>query len=315
MLKIVLIVVFAITIIGIGSASAVNYHYDKTEIFASSAQNLSYSIDLTNTNGTALGTISYDGKEIFFFDQTVKNRNYGWMIKDTSKKFIMTGTDFDKESKVTLILRHPTNVVSFKILQSDTETLVYDPYEIKSTLKSTASDDTTSQFSDLTNKILKEHKLWQGWDDSLSTIRNLDIILDVKDKPYLDENLDLTITVKDNNGKTLENANVTINMMRDDYVYSTFTDITDTVGSVYKTIFLSNPPYFPTHCDKVQVTAQYYNKTSTVEDDFLIQVVDFDDWLDTVDRVPINSGRYLDIPDEYTHYPPIIETFDSKCNQ
>ena len=85
------------------------------------------------------------------------------MIKDTNNKFIMTGTDFDKESKVTLILRHPTNVVSFKILQSETETLVYDPNEIKNTLKSTASDDNSSQFSDLTNKILKEHKLWQGW--------------------------------------------------------------------------------------------------------------------------------------------------------
>jgi len=48
---------------------------------------------------------------------------------------------------------------------------------------------------------------------------------------------------------------------------------------------------------------------------FLIQVVDFDGWLDTVDRVPINSQRYLDIPDKYTHYPPIIETFDLKCNQ
>jgi len=110
MLKIVLIAVFAITLIGISNASAVNYHYDKTVISALSAQNLSYSIDMTNTNGTALGTIFYDDKEIFFFDQDIKNRNYGWMIKDTNNKFIMTGTDFDKESKVTLILRHPTNV-------------------------------------------------------------------------------------------------------------------------------------------------------------------------------------------------------------
>lgn len=120
MLKIVLIAVFAIAFIGIGSASAVNYHYDKTVISALSSQNFSYYLDLTNTNGTALGTISYDGQEIFFYDQDVKNRNYGWMIKDTNNKFIITGTDFDKESKVTLILRHPTNVVSFKILQSDT---------------------------------------------------------------------------------------------------------------------------------------------------------------------------------------------------
>ncbi len=315
MLKVVLIAVFAITIIGISNANAVNYEYDKTVISALSPQNLSYFLDLTNTNGTALGTIYYDDKEIFFFDQIIKNKKYGWMIKDTSKKFIITGTDFEKASKVTLILRHPTNVVSFKILQSDTETLIYNPTEVKSTLKSTASDDTTSQFSDQTNKILKEHLLWQELDENFTTTPNLDITLDVKDNPYLNEDLDLTITVKDNDGKILENADVTIKMMRDNYIYSTYTDSTDSAGTVSKTIFLSNPPYFPNHCDKVQVSVQYDSYTETIEDDFLIQVPDFDGWLDTVDRNPINSERYLDIPDKYTHYPPIIETFDLKCNE
>jgi len=315
MLKIVLIVVFGIAIIGISNASAINYQYDKTMISALSSQNLSYSIDLTNTNGTALGTIYYEDEEIFFFDQIIKNKKYGWMIKDSSKKFIMTGTDFDKESKVTLILRNPTNVVSFKILQSDTETLIYNPNEVKNTLKSTASDDNTSQFSDQTNKILKEHQLWQNLDEKFIPTPDLDIILDVKDNPYLNGDLDLTITVKDNDGKILENASVTINMMRDDHIYSTYTDITDSEGSVYKSIFLSNPPYFPNHCDKVQVIAQYSTYTGTIEDDFLIQVADFDDWLETVDRNPINSERYLDIPNRYAQYPPIIEAFDLECNE
>ncbi len=313
MLKIVLIAL--IVIIGFGSASAINYEYDKTMISALSPQNLAYFLDLTNINGTASGTIYYENKEISFSDQIIKNTKYGWMIKDSNKKFIMTGTDFDKESKVTLGLRYPNNLISFKIQNSDTETLIYNPNEVKTLIKSTASDDTTNQFSDQTNKILKEYQLLKNFDKEPKTKLNLDITLDVKDNPYLNEDLDLTITVKDNDGEILENANVTINMMRDDHIYSTYTDITDFAGSIYKTIFLSNPPYFPNHCDKVQVNVQYYNYTNTVEDDFLIQVTDFEDWLNTVDRNPINSERYIDIPNKYTQYPPIIETFDLKCNE
>jgi len=116
------------------------------------------------------------------------------------------------------------------------------------------------------------------------------------------------------NNTTIEGANVTLEITRDDYTLKSVEMVSGVGGTIRVEIDdITYPVFYPEFCYDVKVTANHGNYTSVYTDDFVVEYA-----MGTVTWEPdmswLNDVVWNDLPSSFRNEPRQSLTADSHCN-
>ncbi len=304
------VVILSVAIIGISSVNADSYE---------SKDSTNY-LFLEIDNSTASGLLKINGKitsinsDIQFYD----NGNFKINVfQDRLKlfgsldKLKVTVLDLNERQKIFFDI-HSMEIQEETIVQTNNQTKVVDNLEQElERLKEWRKTFDIKQvpIANYSNNIIEEAKQQR--------IKfSLGITSDLDDTITLGKEVDIKIYINNiRNNHDVEGAKVKLEIIRNDFVAYTFTDITDFTGFVYLDPILDYPLVYPNHCYDAKITATYGNFTVIDSEDFLVKTIGYDSWVNNVKLDWIDQSRYNHLPEEYTTHPREIERSDVKCNK
>lgn len=123
------------------------------------------------------------------------------------------------------------------------------------------------------------------------------------------------INARQGNTAVLEDATVTFEISRDGFVLRSYSDETNSAGTVYFEIQeIDYPEFYPEYCYDVTVTASYENKTSVFSEDFIMQhTLGTKIWEPNTSWMGLNQWNHL--PTSYHQEPRPIVNGDDHCNE
>lgn len=122
------------------------------------------------------------------------------------------------------------------------------------------------------------------------------------------------INARQGNSAKIENATVTLEISRDDYIIRSYSEITNNAGQVtIKISDISYPEFYPKFCYDVIVTTSYEDSENTWDDEFLIQyTLGTTSWNPNTDWMGESRWNYL--PSSFQQEPRPTVNGDDHCN-